>query len=310
MSYDLYFYREAATEFAPDAVRTYFAERSNFKVNGGPDFQAWYENKTTGVYCSFEYTQASEDDSAPTPATGFQYTGLYFNINFNRPSFFAIETMPLVEFVADRFRLLMGDPQADLEDVIFPSRLSADALVASWEKSNARAVRAIHADETEDVRYLYYPREKALYWWRYTKDEEALQERIGEDVFVPKISLVRKPNETEVRSLVVWSDALPQVFPPVDFVLLNRMTQDSSGEWHSKKTELLPWRWVKEQIRPLTEKCEGDVPGLVIVSNNNRPRLREIFNRLEGRTFKDYQFVASDGYIDVALPTRLPKGTQ
>ena len=312
MSYDLYFYQEAGNRFDAASVRRYFAGQSGFQVEGtrSVGFQASYENKMTGVYCSFEYDELTEDDSAPASTSGFFYTGLYFSINFNRPLFFAMESMPFVQSVAERFHLSVGDPQEDLRNTIVPVRPSSDALVRSWEQHNTWAVKALHEDSNDESHYLYYPREKALYWWHYTREKDALQDRIEDDVFVPQISMIRKAGEIEVRSLVVWSDALPQVFPAADYVLRNLMAQDKAGEWYSKKKELLPWQWVQDEIRPLVQPCDGPVPNLVVVPSNRSSELRKIFNRLEGAAFKDYQFVGPDGFVDVHLPGKFTPRVQ
>ena len=71
------------------------------------DAQLWYENPKTGVYFSIDFepkAPESPGDAPPIP-DGYFDTGLSFNLNYNRPSYFGFEAMPFVEQVAARFGL-------------------------------------------------------------------------------------------------------------------------------------------------------------------------------------------------------------
>lgn len=60
-------------------------------------------NASTGVYC---YLRLDDDDTE-----GARGESLCFSLNYNRPTFFALETLPLVESLCKRFQLLVEDPQ-------------------------------------------------------------------------------------------------------------------------------------------------------------------------------------------------------
>jgi hypothetical protein len=312
MSYDLYFYQRVGQKFEQERVRTYFLNQSGFTINGSlpGSWQAWYENDVTGVYCSFDYDELIEEDSAPPSAPEFSFTGLCFNINYHRPTFFALESMPLVCHVAETFRFLVGDPQEDTGDLIVPIQPAIEALVGSWERHNAGAVPAVHQDPDDEPPYLYYPREKAIYWWGYTRAKDTFQDQIEDDVFVPSICLFRRGDEKVVRSFILWSDALPQVFPKADYVLYNVMAQDKKGTAYSKRRELLPWRGVMEELQPLLDPCDGPVADLVVTPSHRTQELRKIFSRIEGPTFRDFQFVGPDGFVDVYLPEKFSQRPQ
>ena len=80
MSFDLYFSCDDNCIPSISELKHYFAALPFFQikdVEDGVDF--WYHNEVTGVYAHF--SRGSSE--------------LAFNINYNRPSFFAYETMPL-----------------------------------------------------------------------------------------------------------------------------------------------------------------------------------------------------------------------
>jgi len=88
------------------------------------------------------------------------------------------------------------------------------------------------------------------------------------------------------------------------------MIQDSTGQWVSKKKELLSWQVVKDELSRLTEPCDGGVSDLLVVPSERSSKLRKVFDRLEGAEFEGYQHVASDGFVDVRLERKLPMRLQ
>src|SRR4029453_9421621 len=106
MSFDLHFFREDHSLPAIAELKEYFAAFGLFKTTDAEDgrVQFWYQNEATGVYCDFSY---SPPDAAALE--GYGAGGLSFNLNYVRPSFFAYETMPLVEAFCRRFNLDVED---------------------------------------------------------------------------------------------------------------------------------------------------------------------------------------------------------
>jgi hypothetical protein len=217
VSFDLYFGREDSTLPTIQDLRAYF--QKSFELNdlksGGTQF--WYKNDATGVYCSFDFDDGDEEN---LDVNGFSSSGLSFNLNYIRPSFFAYEAMPLVESFCHHFNLLVEDVQ---EEVVHTGE--AGRLIDSWRSHNERAVRGLEGftpdDETDKIELPYLPEERATEWWRYASIREGLQESVGDDIFVPSIMILESP-EKQLFSVIVWPEGISQFFPRCDYVLVQR----------------------------------------------------------------------------------------
>ena len=214
MSFDLYFCPRDGSAPSVPHLRDYFSSRPLFQVNdvpaGGVEFL--YENEATGVYCVFSYSPLDAEE-----LEGCGSSGLTFNLNFSRPSFFAFETMPLVEAFCKHFDLMVEDPQAETVQ-------SADAsvLISSWRAHNAAAMGALrNAAISEEIELYYLSEESATAWWRYMKIRQDIENAITEDIYVPSLWVLMNPAH-EVFTLMTWPKGIPQFFPRCDFVYVQR----------------------------------------------------------------------------------------
>jgi hypothetical protein len=75
-------------------LKEYFSAFPLFRVSDRADdgVQFWYQNEATGVYCDFSYSPLDANE-----LEGCGSSGLSFNLNYSRHSFFSYEAMPLVE---------------------------------------------------------------------------------------------------------------------------------------------------------------------------------------------------------------------
>lgn len=309
MSFDIYFCGRRTKAPTFDDFRRYFAAIPHFKINVTKQgFQAWYENPQTGVYCSFDCGPDDDEDVPPEFPEGFLNTELRFNLNYNRPCFFAMEAMPHVVAVADRFGLLLLDPQEVGEGTANqPRAFSVPQLIATWQRHNDAAIRNLHRDATTRCEYLYYPRERAVYWWRYMQDVDRLQDLAGDSVFVPQILLVQFEGESILRSAVVWTNALPQIFPVVDIVIKNVALDET---YEPIELQVLPYARVVSELRPLLVPQKGSVDGLQLLPDAEKSTIRSTFERVCGDAGKKYWIVRADQFVDVFLPDRLPSRIQ
>lgn len=178
---------------------------------GGVDFR--YQNGETGVYCGFYYSPPDGDE-----LEGWASTGLAFSLSFNRPSFFAYETMPLVEDFCKHFQLQVVDTTQD-ESVQPPD---AEGLIASWRRNNTWAISAMKNMPAEDPVELHYlPETSATRWWQYMRVRQALEDTITEDTFVPSPFILMTPAEA-LFTMLLWPKGISQFFPHSDYVYLQR----------------------------------------------------------------------------------------
>jgi hypothetical protein len=72
-----------------------------------PD-QLWYCTEDTAVYFRLDFNPTKPETPKDTRVPeDYLDSGLSFNLNFNRPSFFGYEAMPFVEELTKRFGLLV-----------------------------------------------------------------------------------------------------------------------------------------------------------------------------------------------------------
>ena len=186
MSFDLYFCRQNGSTPSISELKEYFSDLPRFRVNdvaaGGVEF--WYRNEATGVYCGFSNSPL---DAAELEGCGS--SGLTFNLNFVRPTFFAYETMPLVEDFSKQFDLLVENPQDETID-----KADATSLISSWRTHNAWAIGATkNTPIGEEFELPYMPEASATAWWRYMSVQPTIEEAITDDIFVPSLMILMHP---------------------------------------------------------------------------------------------------------------------
>jgi len=115
MSFDLYL---RGADLPRDAILNHVVKHSNFELQELTDaaFDYVLVNPATGVYCYF----GLDDAEVNMPVNSLSLT-----LNYSRPTFFALESMPLVESLSRRFELLVEHPQ---EERVGP------ALHKKWEQ--------------------------------------------------------------------------------------------------------------------------------------------------------------------------------
>jgi len=207
MRYNLFFNTNGRNPTADDFAE-YFGGRNHYTLN---DSQAWYENRDTGVYFSFELDDDDSDDDEEAIDSWSS-----FNINLFRPHFFGLEALPELEAFVGAFDAMIHDPQVD---GMGTGEFSADGFIRGWNHSNHFAYRAmLTSGDADDP--IVYPTQTLESIWRWNFGRDEFQNDVGESVYVPRIMFMksgRRPN-----SAVVWPDAIPIYLPQADIVILLR----------------------------------------------------------------------------------------
>ncbi len=230
MSYDLLFRsRHDCTPINDETFLAYFSGRLNYQIQGGR--QAWYSNEDTGVYFSFELSDATEDPEAePSDAA--------FNLNFYRSHIFGLEAEPEVASFVATFNPLIIDPQGSMGG----DGYSRENFLNGWNSRNEFGFRAV-TDQPDVDPPQFLPSEAIERFWKWNLARRRLQEQVGESIFVPRIMFLRSTKG--VASLVVWEDAIPILLPEVDFVLIMRHELAPQRFLRRKKDQaLVPWSQV------------------------------------------------------------------
>jgi hypothetical protein len=204
MSYDLFLSRRNG-DF-PSAVdfERYFGERPHYTVQNG---QAWYEHPDTGVYFSFDHCDPTDEDEVECWAS--------FNLNFNRPHYFALEALPELEAFVSAFDLVVEDPQID---GMGHGEFVGDLFVSGWSKGNQLGSAAAGESGAEAPPTLPTTTLEAIWRWNYGR--EAFQRRLGDSIFVPRIVFLKANRSPQTAT--IWTDAIPVVLPRTDVVVIHR----------------------------------------------------------------------------------------
>ena len=294
MSFDLYFCGEDNSIPEINQLQRFFQDQIFFTYkeleSGGVHFG--YENEETGVYCSFSYDLEDADPEISQCAA----TGLSFNINYLRPSFFAYECMPLVEAFCKQFSLNVEDPQ---EETL--GEASASTLITSWRKHNHWAVNATTRASNDPLDLRYFPEDRATYWWSYMRQRLSLENSATEDIFVPKIMLLAT-RDNQIVTMIVWPDGIPQLFPACDFVFIERTRTGLFGE--KKEKGAVPYSEVVQTIEPLLENYPPAKGAIKYLSPAKKNDVAPLLSRLQLRPveLKTYTSLSADSFHDVELP--------
>ena len=216
MSLDVYFGREPPP--STDEIVSYLREQPSVEIHtaGADVVQALYESAATGVSFIFDVGDPFSDgeDDEITPSLPLV---LALSLNFNRPTFFALECFGFVERICDELGLV-----ALLEPDEPPRAFDRSRFLAAWEEGNRFAV-TILSEQYEPPPYM--ERAKADEWWRYAQRKPELDarfERENYDVFVPSLMLMHDSETNTVLRTVAWPDGIPIVVPPVDVFVVQR----------------------------------------------------------------------------------------
>ncbi|HKR15292.1 MAG TPA: hypothetical protein VJT15_24715 [Pyrinomonadaceae bacterium] len=294
MSFDLYFCRpDGAIPSIPE-LKQYFSTIPFVEINDSADggVQFWYQNEATGVYCDFSYSPLDANESE-----GCGSSGLSFNLNFVRPSFFAYETMPLVEAFCKHFNLTVEDSQ---EETIGPA--DAAQLIASWRSHNAMAMRSmVQLAKEEGMELHYLPEQQTTEWWRYMSVKQALEEAVTEDIFVPSLMILQSP-ANKLFTVIAWPMGIAQFFPPCDYVYVERENKRIFGT--KQETGIVPYQSVLATIGPLLSDHEHAGLQLKYLSPEKTPAAAPLIQTLQLQpiVLSEHTQIASDNFHDVALP--------
>jgi hypothetical protein len=299
MSFDLYFCWQKNERVDFDAVWAWANRRGNFSRT---DSQLWYENPNTGVYFSLDFDpqgSVSTDDS-PIPGNYFD-SGLSFNLNFNRPSFFGYEAMPYVEELANRFGLSVVDNQADVGSVLM-TQPESKVLVESWLRHNAWAIHTILEDPSFS-NPLRMPIASSLYLWRYSIAREDLERSCGEEIFVPHLVPVRRKGTTLVGRAVTCTQGVPMIVPEADWVFVVVREKRIFRIKEKHRVGVIGIETFRELLRDCIKTFEWPALQVGIIRPESSEKVGRILQSVEHMLdSSELEVIRTDAFVDIQLP--------
>ncbi|PMS20516.1 hypothetical protein C0Z16_34565 [Paraburkholderia rhynchosiae] len=235
MSYDLYFDLAQPTSCAD--IQRHFRERSHYQVSDG----AVYQNANTGVYFQFNWSR----DSAQALVSH-----VAFNMNYFRPHVFGLEAEPEVRAFVARFSPKIEDPQLH---GMGSGPYASDRFLSGWNAGNEAAYEAILQMQHPTRKLYTLPSAVLERIWRWNSLIGQTQAKFGESLFVPKVMLLAVNGE--LTTVVVWGDAIPELIPDVQAVLVVRdeLSPDSVKNKSAKDRCLVQQRTLDDVLAPLLE---------------------------------------------------------
>lgn len=163
-----------------------------------------------------------------------------FNLNYYRPHFFGLEAAPEVAAFVSAFDLTIDDPQ---NDGMGEGPFSIDGFLRGWNAGNRFGYRAILSQD-ESPKVQIYPTAELERVWRWNLNRAALQNQIGEMLFVPKFMFFK--GLQQARSAVVWPDACPIFIPKADIVIVLR---DELSNTTDREVTVVEWSSIESVVK-------------------------------------------------------------
>lgn len=288
MSYDLYLKpRNGSIDRA--AFHAFFEQNPLFTIDHA---EVSYQNDATRTYFSFWWRETgATDGEGSEPESNYP---ILFNLNFFRPSTFALESAPHLTALVRAFDLVVFDPQTH---GIGEGNFSVEGFFSGWNAGNQWAIRGIIEKQGIDEHGGLVPQSeihRTWHWNLHKSQREASLEQRGIDRFVPTHMYVRF--EGRVASMVVWPDGIPFESSPTDYVLVIREELAPRSFLRPKPDRvLIPW----SDLRPVIETHgSSDADGIVALSYESIPReVANFVKRLPSRK-ENFTVLSPDRVLD------------
>ncbi len=287
MSYDL-FLRPRHGSLSHDRFREYFGARALYQVHGDT---AVYQNPDTGIYFTFDYVRPGGDHDPEDPPE-LLACPLAFNLNYYRPSCFALEAEPELTALVRAFDLLVHDPQiSGMGD----GEYTPEGFFRGWHGGN----RVAHSGELARVAPPAYTRPEAELTraWRWNYDRLRRQESLTEDLFVASIFHIAV--DGAACTATVWPDGIPAIVPRAEFVLMHRK-EFAPGAllWKKPDTPRVPWADVEPLLRRHATVVEG--PAFRIGYTRAPADVVEFLKRLPAASLA-YEAIPTDKILETEM---------
>jgi hypothetical protein len=301
MSFDLYFCwrKHERTNF--DEVKEW-AGVECFTPHAA---QLYYSNPKTGVYFSFDFEpQAPESpEDGPYLPEGYFDSGLSFNLNYLRPSYFGFEAMPIVEKLASRFGLHLVNPQERYDGPAPATAADGEVLIRSWIDSNRSAILST-IKQPNSKRPLSMSPAASTYLWRYQKAKEDLERACGEAVFVPSLVPVQRKGEKIAGRAITYTQGLPMIVPECEWVFLVR---PKKGLFRSKKdpdVDAISGETFREVLASYVKPFHSQQPAVQIINPDLAEKAGKAIRAID-RTLprSEFEVVGMDSFVDIDLPS-------
>ncbi|PIQ47906.1 MAG: hypothetical protein COW03_13270 [Cytophagales bacterium CG12_big_fil_rev_8_21_14_0_65_40_12] len=193
---------------------------NNLTSTSESDTQWFVENEDTETYFSFDQNEPETDEESIElfeNFTDFDNTHFTFNLNYLRPDFFGQFAFEFVDKFIKDLDLFVLNPQSTT-DPDNPLKPKENELYENWSETNSRN----SANFFKEYGLEFYPLEKSNDFYNYNRNKSLLQEKLGDNYYVPKLYLFKRKSDGQIVTICTWTEHIPKVFPPADYYLLTK----------------------------------------------------------------------------------------
>lgn len=218
MSYDLYFYKKKSSDLTESQIAEYL--NNNLTSSSESDTQWFVEDEDTETYFSFDHNEPEDEEDAIEffeSFADFDNTHFTFNLNYIRPDFFGQFAFEFVDKFINDLDLFVLNPQSKT-DPDNPLKPKENELYENWSETNSRN----STNFFKEYGLEFYPLEKSNDFYNYNRNKSLLQEKLGDNYYVPKLYLFKRKSDGQIVTICTWTEHIPNVFPPADYYLLTK----------------------------------------------------------------------------------------
>ena len=298
MSYDLYFYKKKTNSLNEKEVFEYLNE--NFPLNNSEIETQWtYFNENTGVYFGVDWNEPEtekEEIEFWDNFADFDYLNFNFSINFIRPNFFGYESFSILEKIIEDLDLYILNPQDDI-NAERPQKFGKGYFENQWINHNEKLIK----ENFETFQVDYYPLEKSDYLWSFQYHREQIQYNLNEDIFVAGYFIIKKKSDSKLYSFCVWPNHIPIVFPPVDYVIIQKEYRKLFKT--IKESGIIAFSKIQSEYGKYLEDFDSEIPNLKIIVPHNAKKISKEFNalKIESEVKEFGEFVSFDRFVNYKL---------
>lgn len=254
MNFKVYLIRANLSPLTGGEVRKYFREAKNMEVKSdGPLLTVTYRNPATLATCVFTYSSEGID-AGDHPGEAFKNVQLSCEIPCLRPSYFAYEAAAELERLANALMVAVLNPHST-KSPDSPAPCVAPEILSDWQRVN----KADLAKTSASVPSVNPRSTSAL--WKYLLVKAALKAKLGEEVPVPDMPVIRVGNSPIAHTTVNWDDCAPMALPQCDRVIIHRvMRQGVFGFLRKEETGVARYLEVIEAMGPHMEQFKLNKP--------------------------------------------------
>lgn len=291
MSFQLLFFKPKTRKIELYKVLDFFQDKPHFTTKSLSEgyHRFIYQNETTKVSFMITYNETDELITDLTFDHFFEFCYTSFSLNFMRPSYYALEAMPIIYEFCKKFDLYINDAQHLSEEKNTLKQYTVEELVQSYEKNN----EIVSKEFNKQSPLLNTTKEKSLYYYEYIKNHDQCSKSYS--VTVPQLGLMEKKNTTELFTVIAWYNADTILIPKCDYLFIIKEVKGFLG-MKKQSTSIISFDTFINTFQPHLKTIHKDLYLLDKVT----PKVKELFYDITDESSEEFE-ITDEPFVDVTL---------